>query len=251
MILKCFALFIAISFLAGCSIFYSSKSKSAENVLLMCQSELEKITPAELLEQADKVYIHKFDSGYTVLFSHGAVGTFGKRDQKRSIGSCSITNEKIVIAYNHVSPNLSNELQYNKIEDYSQHVKEYLFVRQDKKFNFCCMQEFDEKNIDKHNPRLFKIKDLSKLEKYKFFSKDFMPKEEQLKIVHLALAEFRKNNLNISGYKLSIYRVENGYIAIFEDPNIPVSHRGSSPAMLSFGVEIDNNYTVIKSHFLR
>lgn len=156
MILKVVTLFVGILFTASCSsVFQSSKSEGAENVLLICQSELEKITSAGLFEQVDNIYVHRFDAGYTVLFSHGAVGTFGKRNQKKSIGSCSVADGKIVTAENHSSPSISGELRDETIEDYSQDVKEYLFVREGENFKLCCMQDFDEKNIDKHNPDFF------------------------------------------------------------------------------------------------
>lgn len=74
---------------------------------------------------------------------------------------------------------------------------------------------------------------------------------EQLKLVDVALEEFRKSNLNSVGYKLSVYSTANGYVAIFEDSNIAPGQRGSSPAMLSFGVEIGDDYKVIRSNFLR
>ena len=154
--LKIVALFVGILSVSGCkSIFQPGKQGGAEYALLVCQSALEKITPAASLEETDNVYVHKFDTGYTVLFSHGAVGTFGKRNQQKSIGSCSVANGKIVTAENHSSPSLSNELKDEKIEDYSQDVKEYLFVREGDDFKFCCMQDFDEKNIEKHNPNFF------------------------------------------------------------------------------------------------
>lgn len=72
-----------------------------------------------------------------------------------------------------------------------------------------------------------------------------------LKLVDLALAEFRRNHLNSSGYKLSVYRTENGYVAIFEDPNMAPGQRGSSPVMPSFEVKFDNDCEVIRSHFIR
>lgn len=74
---------------------------------------------------------------------------------------------------------------------------------------------------------------------------------EHLKLVDLALAEFRKNNLDSLGYKLFVYRIENGYVALFEAPNIAPSQRGSSSAMLSFEVEIDNNHELVRSNFVR
>ncbi|MDP5209716.1 hypothetical protein [Microbulbifer sp. 2205BS26-8] len=74
---------------------------------------------------------------------------------------------------------------------------------------------------------------------------------KQLKLVDLALAEFRKNHLNSSGYQRSVYRTENGYVAIFEDPNMAPGQRGSSPVMLSFVIKFDNDCEVIRSHFIR
>jgi len=74
---------------------------------------------------------------------------------------------------------------------------------------------------------------------------------DQLKLVELALAEFRANGLDSLDYRLSFYRTENGYVAIFEDPNVALGQRGSSPNMPSFEVELNDNLEVIRSNFMR
>jgi len=156
MTLKAVILLVGVLFTVSCSsVSKSGNSEGAESALLICQSELKKIISTELFEQVDNVYVHKFSAGYTVLFSHGAVGTFGKRSQKKSIGSCSLADWKIVTAENHSSPSISGESIDEVIEDYSQDVKEYLFVREGDDFKFCCMQNFNEANIYKHNPGFF------------------------------------------------------------------------------------------------
>ena len=80
---------------------------------------------------------------------------------------------------------------------------------------------------------------------------EILLEDKQLKLIELALAEFKKNNLDSSDYKLSLYRSGDSYIAIFEDSKITSNHRGSSLNVPSFEVKIDDNYEVIRSNFAR
>ena len=74
---------------------------------------------------------------------------------------------------------------------------------------------------------------------------------EQFKLVELAIAEFKKSGLDSVSYKLSIYSHLDNYVAIFEDPKISSSQRGSSPNMPSFEIEFDKNHNVIRSNFAK
>ncbi len=74
---------------------------------------------------------------------------------------------------------------------------------------------------------------------------------QNLQVIDLALAELREAKLDPSNYRMSIYVSENGSTVVFEDPNISPGRRGSSPNMVSFEVEIDNNMKVISSHYVR
>lgn len=74
---------------------------------------------------------------------------------------------------------------------------------------------------------------------------------QQFKVLEVAVAEFRKKSLDVSKYKVSIYRVGTSYLVMFDDPDIVESQRGSSPRMLSFEVEVDPDYQVLRANFSR
>ena len=73
----------------------------------------------------------------------------------------------------------------------------------------------------------------------------------QFKVVELAIVEFEKTGFDSMNYKLSVYSDGNIYVAIFEDAKVNSSQRGASPNKPSFEVEIDKNYNVIRSNFVR
>lgn len=67
----------------------------------------------------------------------------------------------------------------------------------------------------------------------------------------VALRELEKKGLEASKYKVSLYRLEETYVVIFEDPSISLSQRGSSANMPSLEVKMSLDGKVIKSHFGR
>ena len=73
----------------------------------------------------------------------------------------------------------------------------------------------------------------------------------QFKAVEVATEEFKKKKLDILKYKISLYRTGPTYIVLFEDPDISEDQLGSSPNMLSFEVEVDSDYQVVRSNFSR
>ena len=105
----------------------------------------------------NQIYVDVFESGHSVAFTHGAVGTFGKRSlEYNSLWGCGITEGKIVFLSNFKSVEIIDELRKYPFNDYTQDVKEYLFLKNESGvFEFCCVQNFDENNIDKHNPNFF------------------------------------------------------------------------------------------------
>ena len=87
-------------------------------------------------------------------------------------------------------------------------------------------------------------------------TEEFQLEVDKLKVVDLAITEFRntvsgKHNLNRLPYTLSVYRIENGYMAIFGDYKIDPNLLGSPPGMPGFEVIIDNNYQVVRSNLVR
>ena len=91
----------------------------------------------------------------------------------------------------------------------------------------------------------------------KGMTEEFRLEVEELKLVDLAITEFRnkgfgEHNLNRLPYTLSVRRIENGYVAIFGDSKIDPYRLGSPPgAMVGFEVIIDNNYQVVRSNLVR
>jgi len=73
----------------------------------------------------------------------------------------------------------------------------------------------------------------------------------QFKAVEIATAEFKKKQLDILKYKISLYSWGATYVVLFEDPNISEYQLGSSPNMPSFEVEISADYQVLRSNFSR
>ena len=67
---------------------------------------------------------------------------------------------------------------------------------------------------------------------------------EQLLFFQTALKEFEQQGLKIGEYKVSLYRVEDSYVVVFEDPLISPSQRGSSPNVRSFEVQMSLNGNV-------
>lgn len=141
--------------LVGCFNSHEPAEK-IELVISQCIEEIENNTQGEFSIEIDHIYVDEFKNGYSVSFSHGSVGTFGKRsaDQK-SIWGCGVTEGTIVFLGNLSFPAVIDELDKYPFEDYSQDVKEYLFTRKEDELRFCCMQLFDEKNVDKNNPGFF------------------------------------------------------------------------------------------------
>lgn len=127
--------------LAGCSGFaYSNESEAqVKSVILQCRLEIEKKTGNDLSREVDRIYVDEFKAGYTVSFSHGAVGTFGVRsvDQK-SVWGCGVTDGNIVFLGNLSSPALIDQLDKYSFEDYTQDVKEYLYVREGDGLSFVA-----------------------------------------------------------------------------------------------------------------
>lgn len=74
---------------------------------------------------------------------------------------------------------------------------------------------------------------------------------EQYKILEVAVAEFKKTNLDILEYKVTLYRKESSFLALFEDQNVSESQRGSPPNTLSFEVEISSGFQVLRTNFSR
>ena len=72
-----------------------------------------------------------------------------------------------------------------------------------------------------------------------------------MKLVELALLEFRANGLDSLDYQVSVYRTKNGHVAVFEYANVDPGKRGSPPSMPSFEVEFNESHEMIRSSFVR
>ena len=74
---------------------------------------------------------------------------------------------------------------------------------------------------------------------------------EQYKILEVAVAEFKKTNLDILKYKVSLFREKSSFVVLFEDRKIKEYQRGSSSNMLSFEVEISSSFQVLRANYVR
>ena len=74
---------------------------------------------------------------------------------------------------------------------------------------------------------------------------------EHIRFAEAALAEFRKQSMDLKEYRLSMYRQGNGYLAIFEDSSVSPDRRGASPRIPSFEIEFDSDLNVTRSNFVR
>ncbi|MCY4362923.1 MAG: hypothetical protein OXE42_12190 [Gammaproteobacteria bacterium] len=125
--------------------------------LTLCVTEYKRLTGEPIADEIDRAYIDVFKNLDVVAFTEGAVGTFGKRSPTyRSHVVCAVKQGEVVDL---TAPLM--QLWVDKSgDDISEANKEYqegtvielLYLRDGDRFEFCCSQPFDEKNIDKHNP---------------------------------------------------------------------------------------------------
>jgi len=125
----------------------------AESAIASCINKLEYLAKRPSLEQVDHIYVDVFAGGYTLSFSNGAIGTFGKRSLAlKIIWACGVSNNKVVFLGTFLKDPLIDDMDRYDFENYDEEVTEILFKRVGNEFEYCCSQKFDEKNIDKHNP---------------------------------------------------------------------------------------------------
>lgn len=139
--------------------------EKAENALSMrgyeqitlCMTEYTRLAGKPIADEIDRVYIHVFKNLDGLLFTKGAVGTFGKRSPTyASWLGCAVKKGEIVSLKEPFTRILvrdsGNEVSKAYKEYHEGTVIELLYLRDGDRFEFCCSQPFDEKNIDKHNP---------------------------------------------------------------------------------------------------
>lgn len=125
--------------------------------LTLCMTEYTRLTGGPIADEIDRVYIHVFNDLDGILFTEGAVGTFGKRSPTyASWLGCTVKNGEMVHLELTMRTTLFKTLDYNIFEGYEEYhegtVIELLYLRVNGRFEFCCSQPFDVNNIDKHNP---------------------------------------------------------------------------------------------------
>lgn len=154
MVRLCFAILLIITCTACSSVgFSSSIFLPAQGAMALCIDEIEGLTKKELSADIDHVYIDVFLGGYTLSFSDGAIGSFGKRSHRtRTVWACAVTQNKVVYLGAPLRDALIDMMDSYSFENYEEDVEELLFKRGDNGFEYCCSQAFDEKNIEKNNP---------------------------------------------------------------------------------------------------
>ncbi|MBL4827097.1 MAG: hypothetical protein JKY66_05185 [Spongiibacteraceae bacterium] len=138
------------------SVISSSLQESGLEVIQHCISETEKYTNQAFSPQVDRAYVHVLKDGYWVIFMHGRLGTFGKIGaNSKTIWSCAVLDNSDSLNIVFLGAPLTNDLVNKPSEipnENEENITELLFNRVGDRFEYCCSQKFDEKNIDKHNP---------------------------------------------------------------------------------------------------
>lgn len=126
-----------------------------EKVIGYCLSEVERLTGKPLSSKADRAYLQDDRTGYVVYFTHGTIGTFGERSLDYSVVmSCAALKEprlKLVYLGKPQEDPLVQEPEEDQFDSPEGSI-EVLFKRESGRFEYCCSQPFDEKNIEKNNP---------------------------------------------------------------------------------------------------
>ena len=166
----CSPLFLIV-LLASCS--KASDPESFEffglKALEFCSDQIEQITGKHLSPEVDRAYIEVFPNGYTVGFTHGTAGTFGRRSADyKMILACGVSTyqgAKLAVLRAPLEEDFYND-QKNlpDYQDFSGEVTEILFNRIGGTFKYCCSQAFDPKNIERHNPSVDSLQNKGKVE---------------------------------------------------------------------------------------
>ena len=133
-------------------------ARRGSDEITLCVTEYTRLTGEPIPHEIERVYIDVFKNLDILAFTEGAVGTFGKIILPyRSHLVCTVKQGEVL----ELLAAMFTLLEVDKAEDeISKAYKEYhagtvfelLYLRVDDRFEFCCAQPFDEKNIDKHNP---------------------------------------------------------------------------------------------------
>ncbi len=124
----------------------------------LCAAEAGHFLGHDEIRDADRAYVEMFKNGYTVSFSRGEVGTFGKRASNyKQIFACGLSGNDIVFLGVPFKDPFIDKPASNNIQNYKENVVELLFRRADGGFAYCCSQVFHENNLYKHNPELRSI----------------------------------------------------------------------------------------------
>lgn len=75
---------------------------------------------------------------------------------------------------------------------------------------------------------------------------DLVLANDQLIILDIALQELRTRGVNPERYKAVLYKHGSATVVLFEHPDVDSKQRGSHPDLLSYSIEIDADYRVIK-----
>ncbi len=134
--------------------------------ITLCLEKISQATDNPLSAKADRadVYIHDDSKAISVQFTHGALGTFLKRDKHYAlVMGCGILRKpwlRVVLLFRP----LGDLVFYAPGADYLYlgkgvkitHSVELWYARSNNKFNFMKMQKFSFKNLLRNNPELFK-----------------------------------------------------------------------------------------------
>ena len=144
-------------------------SKRGYDEIALCMTEYTRLAGEPIADAIDRVYVHVFNNLDGLLFTSGAVGTFGKRSPAyASYLGCDVQNGEVVSMSESFTRFLIDDVDDVISDAYEEYhegtVIELLYLRVDGRFEFCCSQPFDADNIDKHNPDM-KREVLEKLKK--------------------------------------------------------------------------------------
>lgn len=138
-------------------VYDGSASSRAQSIsaLDFCLQAASEFPEARISPEVDQAYVYMLEEGFWVYFTHGAMGTFGKRSHDYYVDlSCAVlTGPPLDLVHlgRPLEDAVVNEPRRNYFED-PEGTIEVLFRRNDESFEYCCSQTFNEANIYKSNP---------------------------------------------------------------------------------------------------
>ncbi|MGH9438787.1 MAG: hypothetical protein ACRD22_13070 [Terriglobia bacterium] len=132
--------------------------------ITVCVGKIKRVTGTSLSSEADRAYVFIHDDWewISVIFAHGALGTFERRGNYYMVIGCDVTKEspmKVItlgrpLRYPiFIAPAAKNF--YGRGRSTFANSMELWYSREQGRFQFQAMQRFSVKRFLKHNPKLF------------------------------------------------------------------------------------------------